>query len=202
MNFFTWLTTKRKTLGTMSVAELRAQEMLLENERNRLQGRIHKLADDKQKIVERGAKERTPEMRRTLAQQYDLMHTEQMMVARHLNIRSKEHLTVSRLRLLRESASRSGLASTAIATIRESDLALIEKLIANDAVNAEIYQQRLDEILQIGQEADKETAGVSPAAKELLRVWDDMDAGLIKDTGAAFDEAEKRVRERQKAAEG
>jgi len=201
MNFFTWLMTKRKTLGTMSVAELRAQEMLLENERNRMQARINKLAQDKARIIERGARERTPELRRTFAQQFDLLHTEQMMLSRHLNIRSKELLTVARLRMLRESAQRASLPVGPLAAIRESDLALIERLIENDSVTAEMYQERLDEILRIGQETDREAAaGVSPAAQELLRIWDDMDAGLIKDTREACDEAERRVRER-KAAE-
>lgn len=200
MNFFTWLTTKRKTLGTMSVAELRAQEMLLENERNRMQGKINKLAQDKAKIVERGAKEKTPELRRTFAQQFDLLHTEQMMLSRHLNIRSKELLTVSRLRILRESAQRSALGTGLMPTIRENDLAVIEKLIENDAITSEMYQERLDQILQVGIEADAAAAGVSPAAEELMRIWNDMDAGLIKDTQEACDEAEKRVRERKKAA--
>ncbi len=201
MNFFTWLTTKRKTLGTMNVSELRAQEMLLDNERNRMQAKISKLAQDKAKIVERGAKEKTPELRRTFAQQFDLLHTEQMMLSRHLNIRSKELLTVSRLRILRESAQRAGLGTGAIATIREGDLAVIEKLIENDSITSEMYQERLDEILQIGIEADREAAGVSPAAAELMKIWDDMDAGLIKDTKEACDEAEKRVRERKASAE-
>lgn len=201
MNFFTWLTTRRKTLATMSVAELRAQEMLLENERNRMQGKVAKLAQEKQKLVEQGAREKTPELRRTLAQQYDLLHTEQMMLARHLNIRSKEYLTVARLRMLRESASSAArVAAAGRPLIRAEDLATIERLIENDRVTSEMYQERLDEILRVGQEADAAAAGVSPAAAELLKVWNDMDAGLIKDAGAAFDEAEKRVRER--AAEG
>src|SRR5262245_28206796 len=106
MNFLEWLTTRRKTLSTMNVAELRSQEMLLENDCNRMQARIGKIAQDKQKVVERGAKDKTPELRRTFAQQYDLMHTEQMMLARHLNLRTKERLTVSRLRLLRETGGR------------------------------------------------------------------------------------------------
>jgi len=199
MNFFTWLTTKRKTLSTMSVAELRAQEMLVENERNRMQARLRKLAGDKQKIIADGAREKTPELRRTFAQQYDLIHTEQMMIARHLNIRSKELLTVSRLRLLRETAARAGARTGTLPAIRDGDLALIERLIENDRVTSEVYQERLDEILRIGQAADEEAAGVSPAAQELLKIWNDMDAGLIQDTDAAFDEAERRVREREAA---
>ncbi|MDX2198036.1 MAG: hypothetical protein SF069_03590 [Phycisphaerae bacterium] len=200
MNFFTWLTTKRKTLATMSVTELRAEELLLQNECERMQGRIGKLATDKQKLVEKGAGEKTPELRRTFAQQYDLLHTEQNMLARHLNIRSKEALTVSRLRLLRESAARAGgIASAGRMVIRESDLAVIEKLIESDAVTSEMYQERLDAILNIGHEADAAGAAVSPAAAELLKVWEAMDAGLIKNKEEAFDEAERRVRERGKA---
>lgn len=199
MDFFTWLTTKRKTLATMNVSELRAQEMLLESERNRMQAKIHKLATDKQKIVERGAKEKTPELRRTFAQQFDLLHTEQTMLARHMNTRSKEHLTVSRLRLLRESSQRASMGAIGKINIRDGDLAIIAKLIENDTITSEMYQERLDQILELGHEADEAAAGVSPAAKELLKVWDDMDAGLIKDASEAFDEAEKRVRERQAA---
>jgi len=201
MNFFEWLTTRRKTLSTMSPAELRAQEMLLQNERDRMQAKVRKLAGDKQKIVEQGAGEKTPEMRRTYAQQFDLLHTEQMMVARHLNVRSKELLTVSRLRILRESAAGSRLALPSGVTIRESDLATIARLIENDQITSEMYQERLDEILRIGQEADAAATGLSPAGEELMKVWNDLDAGLIKNTAQAFDEAERRVRERG-AAEG
>ena len=201
MNFFTWLTTKRKTLSTMTVTELRAEEMLLQNECQRMQARVEKLAVDKQKIVEKGATEKTPELRKTYAQQFDLQHTEQMMLTRHLNIRTKESLTVTRLRLLRENAQRSAISSGGRALIREADLAVIEKLIESDSISSELYQEKLDEILSIGHEADAAAAVVSPAAKELLRVWEAMDAGLIKDSAAAFEEAEKRVRERGKAAE-
>ncbi|MBN2447902.1 MAG: hypothetical protein JXO22_14310 [Phycisphaerae bacterium] len=202
MNFFTWLTTKRKTLATMSLTELRSQEMLVQNDRDRLQARMQKLAKEKQQIVERGAKEKTPEMRRTMAQQFDLLHTEQMMIGRHLNIRSKELLTVSRLRLLRESSRRTGVVSGQMVPIRERDLAVIEKLIEDEQISSELYQERLDEILQIGHAADEAaSSGVSPAAEELLKVWGDMDAGLIKGGEEAFDETERRVRERDKAAD-
>lgn len=196
MNFFEWLTTKRKTLGTMNAAELRAQEMLLENERNRMQAKVRKLAGDKQKLVEQGAKEKTPEMRRTYAQQFDLLHTEQMMVARQLNIRSKEMLTVSRLRMLRENAGGLNLALGGRVDIRDSDLATIARLIENDQITSEMYQERLDEILELGHAADEAAAGLSPAGQELMKIWGDMDAGLIKTTAEAFDEAERRVRER------
>jgi hypothetical protein len=195
MNFFEWLTTRRKTLATMGASELRAQEMLLENDCNRMQAKVRKLAGDKQKLVEQGAKEKTPEMRRTYAQHFDLLHTEQMMVSRQLNIRTKERLTTSRLRMLREHAPSTALAGGHI-TIRDSDLAVIARLIENDQITSEMYQERLDEILALGHEADQGAAGLSPAGQELMKIWNDLDAGLIKDTQAAFDEAERRVRER------
>lgn len=199
MNFFEWLTTRRKTLATMDAAELRAQEMLLTSERDRMMARIGKLSKDKQAVIDKGAKEKTPEMRRTYAQQYDLLHTEQMMLSRHLNIRTKEALTVTRLRLLRETAGRAGVGAMGKGLIRDGDLALIERLIENDKITTEVYQERLDAILQAGHEADADATGLSPASSELLKVWNDMDAGIIKDTSAAFDEAERRVRERSKA---
>ena len=201
MNFFSWLTSKRKTLATMNVSELRAQEMLIDAERKRMSAKISQLAKEKQKVVEQGSKEKTPEMRRTLAQQYDLLHTEKSMLSRHLNVRSKEHLTVSRLRILRESSERSRTGAGMIGKIRDSDLALIERLIESDTVTSEVYQERLDEILQMGNAADEAATGLSPAADELLKVWDAMDHGLIESSDEAFDEAEKRVRERGKAAE-
>lgn len=201
MNFFEWLTKKRKTLATMNVAELRAQEMMLENERNRMQAKVRKLAGEKQKLVEQGAKEKVPEMRRTLAQQYDLLHTEQSMIARQLNIRSKEMITISRLRMLRENQPTTALGGTGRVAIRDSDLSLIAKLVENDQISTEMYQERLDQILEMSHAAAEEGAGLSPASQELLKIWDDMDHGLIKDTGSAFDEAERRVRERSAAEE-
>ena len=201
MNFFEWLTTRRKTLATMSVTELRAQEMLLENDRNRMQAKVRQLAGEKEKIVEQGANEKTPVVRRTYAQQFDLMHTEQMMTALQLNTRSKELLTVSRLRMLRETAAGARGAAGAPVRIRDGDLEVITRLIESDQISSEIYQQRLDEILASAQGGDEQAAGLSPAGQELMRIWGDLDAGLIKDTHAAFDEAERRVRERG-AAEG
>jgi hypothetical protein len=203
MSFFTWLTTKRKTLATMGVAELRAQELLLESDCKQLSSKVTRLAKDKQKIVERGSKERVPELRRTMAQEFDVLHLEQSMLSRQLNIRSKERITVTRLRMLRENAERTRTTVGAGTLLREQDMAVIAQLIENEQVPLQVYEERLDELLRLGQEADAAgtSATVSPAAEELLRVWSDMDAGLIKDANAASDEAERRVRERQKSTD-
>ncbi|MHC4093286.1 MAG: hypothetical protein ACYSVY_23955 [Planctomycetota bacterium] len=200
MAFLEWLTKRKKPLSRMTRSELRRQELLLEKDRTQLLGKITKLAKDKQGLFERGAAERTPELRRMLAQEFEMRTTEQLMLSRHLNIRSKELLTVSRLRMLRENADRAGQSSK-LGLISEVDILRLGKLIESDSVRIEIYQERLDEILAVGASVDEGAAGLSEAGQTVVKVWEKMDAGAIKDTAEAFDEADRSVRERQAASD-
>jgi hypothetical protein len=200
MTFLDWLTKRRKPLSRMTRSELRRQELLLEKDRTRLLNRVEKLVKDKQQLFERGAQERTPEVRRMLAQEFELKTTEQLMLARQLNIRSKEMITVSRLRMLRESADRAGV-SGQLGLVRESDLLRLGKMIESDAIKTELYQEKLDEILGVGAEIDQGAAVLSEAGQTVMNVWERMDQGVLKDAGEAFDEADRRVRERQAAPE-
>jgi hypothetical protein len=201
MAFLEWLTKRRKRLSNMTRAELRRQELLLEKDRTQLLKKISKLAKEKQELFGRGAEEKTPEIRRMLAQEFELRTTEQLMLARQLNIRSKEMMTVSRLRMLRENADRTGT-STRLGLISEADMLKLSKLIESDAVKAEVYQERLDEILAIGAAVDEGAAALSEAGQTVMNVWEKMDAGVISDKNEAFDEADRSVRERHAAAEG
>lgn len=200
MAFLEWLTKRKKPLSQMSRAELRRQELLLEKDRSRLLNRITKISREKQELFERGAGEKTPEVRRVLAQQFELKTTEQLMLSRQLNIRSKESMTVSRLRMLRENADRSRSAG-ALGLISEGDILKLGKLIESDAVRAEAYQERLDEILSVGAEVDEGAASLSDAGRTVMDVWEKMDDGVLTDSGEAFDEADRSVRERQAAGE-
>lgn len=200
MSFLDWLTNRKKSLSRMSRAELRRQELLLEKDRTQLLNRVTKIAGDKQALFDKGAKEKTPEVRRMLAQEFELKTTEQLMLARQLNIRSKEMLTVSRLRMLRENADRAG-ASNRIGLIGEGDMLRLSRLIESDAVRAEVYQERLDEILSIGRTVDEGAAGISEAGQTVMSVWNKMDAGVITDAGEGFDEADRSVREKHAAPE-
>lgn len=200
MGFLEWLVKRKKPLSRMTRTELRRQELLLEKDRTQLLGKITKIAKDKQELFERGAGEKTPEVRRVLAQEFELKTTEQLMLARQLNVRSKEMLTVSRLRMLRENADRAG-ASGKLGLISQTDMLRLGKLIEADSVKAEVYQERLDEILAIGAAADEEAATVSEAGETVLNVWEKMDAGTITDTTEAFDEADRSVREKHAAPE-
>jgi hypothetical protein len=200
MALLEWLTKRKKPLSRMTRSELRRQELLLEKDRTQLLNKITRIATDKQTLFERGAQEKTPEVRRMLAQEFELKTTEQLMLARQLNIRSKEMLTVSRLRMLRENADRAGQ-SNRLGLVSETDILRLGKLIESDAVKAEIYQERLDEILAIGSAVDEGAASLSEAGKTVMNVWEKMDAGAITDKNEAFDEADRSVRERHAAQE-
>ena len=200
MSFLEWLTKRKKPLSQMTRTELRRQELMLEKDRTQLLKKVTKLGKDKQVLFERGAGEKTPEVRRMYAQEFEMKTSEQLMLSRQLNIRSKEMMTVSRLRMMRENADRARQ-SGKLGLISEADMFKLGKLIESDAVKAEVYQERLDEILSVGAEVDEGAAAMSGAGQTVMDVWDKMDRGAIKDAGEAFDEADRSVRERQAASE-
>ena len=200
MALFEWLTKRKKPLSQMTRSELRRQELLLNKDRTQLLNKITKLAKDKQGLFDRGAEEKTPELRRVFAQEFELRTTEQLMLSRQLNIRSKELMTVSRLRMLRENADRAGRSSK-LGLISETDILRLGRLIESDAVKAEIYQERLDEVLSVGASVDEGFASLSEAGESVVKVWEKMDAGAITDKGEAFDEADRSVREKHAAPE-
>ncbi len=200
MGFLEWLTKRKKPLSQMTRRELRLQELHLEKDRTQMLNKIGKLGKNKETLFERGTKEKTPEISRALAQEFELRTTEQLMIARQLNIRSKEMMTVSRLRMLRENADRAGRRGK-IGLVSETDMLRLGKLIESDSIRSEIYQERLDEILKIGSEIDEGAAGLSDAGQTVLNVWEKMDNGAITDQSEAFDEADRSVRERHAAPE-
>jgi hypothetical protein len=198
MALFDWLSKKNKPLSQMTRTELRRQELLLNRDRDQLVKRVTDLAAKKQEIFDRGRQEKSPEVRRVLAQEFDLKTTEQLLSSRQLNIRSKEAITVTRMRMLRENSDKAKARGSKLGMIGEKDLIALEKMIASDEITSEMYQERLDSMLHIGEEGE---SVLTPGSKQVLDVWEQMDTGLIADAGQAFDEADRRVRERHKAAE-
>ena len=198
MALFDWLTKRSKALTQMTRQELRRQELMLEKDRNQLLKKIEKSAKAKQALFDRGAKETTPEVRRVLAQEFEMKTTEQLMAARQLNIRSKEMMTVSRLRMLRENADRAKMTGGKLGLISEKDIMVLGKLMEKDNITTEMYQERLDEVLAISA-IDQGEAGLSESGQTVMNIWDKMDTGTITDPAEAFDEADRRVREQQSA---
>ncbi|MGH7178489.1 MAG: hypothetical protein ACREJC_14010 [Tepidisphaeraceae bacterium] len=191
----------KKTLSELTRQELRREEILLTKQRDRLFGRIQTITTEKQKIFQQGATQKSPELRKALAQDFELKTQEQLMAARELNIRSKELLTVSRLRMVKENDQR-GRALGRL-NVTDKDVARISGWIEDDSVSQDMYSERLDSILSLGAQSDKDalaSAGLSGAGEELMNIWNEMDRGAMKQD-QAFEEADKAVRQKHAAKE-
>jgi hypothetical protein len=191
----------KKTLSELNRQELRKEEIILTKQRDRLFKKIEQLSTDKQKIFQQGATQKSPELRKALAQDFELKTQEQLMSARELNLRSKELLTVSRLRMIKENNER-GRAMGRL-NLTGKDVERISQWIEDDAVSQDMYQERLNQILDLGAQSDKDalaTAGLSGAGQELMNIWNQMDRGGMKQD-EAFEEADKAVRRRASSAE-
>ncbi len=193
---------RKKTLSELDRQELRKEEILLTKQRDRLFKRIEGFAADKQKVFQQGATQRSPELRKALAQQFELKTQEQLMSARELNLRSKELMTVSRLRMVKENSERGR--SLGRLNLTDKDVARISGWIEDDAVTQDVYQDRLNTLLDLGAQSDKDAlagAGLSQAGQELMNIWNEMDRGELKDDDA-FAEADRAVRRRNASSDG
>ena len=191
----------RKTLSALAPRELRKEEILLSKQRDRLFARIEQIGGEKQKIFKQGVTQKSPDLRKALAQQFELKGQEQLMAARELNLRSKELMTVSRLRMVKENNGK-GRALGRL-NLTDKDVAKIGQWIEDDGVTHEMYEDRLDALLDIGSQSDKDAvsgAELTSAAQELLHLWDELDRGKIKQDDA-YEEADKALRRRQRASD-
>src|SRR3954467_2800441 len=166
------LFSRKKTLSELDRQELRKEEILLTKQRDKLFKKIETVATEKQQIFQQGATQKSPELRKALAQQFELKTQEQLMSARELNLRSKELMTVSRLRMVKENNER-GRALGRL-NLTDKDVAKISGWIEDDAVSQDMYQERLDGLLEIGAQSDRdaiESAGLTSAGQELMDIW-------------------------------
>src|SRR2546421_11443359 len=141
---------KKKTLSELNRQELRREEILLEKQRDRLFKKIEQIGTDKQKIFQQGALQKSPELRKSLAMQFEMKTQEQLMVARELNLRTKELMTVGRLRMVQENREK-GRALGRL-NVTDTDAQRISQWIEDDAITGEMYQEKLDQILEIRSE--------------------------------------------------
>jgi hypothetical protein len=191
---------RSKTLSDLSPAELRKEEILLTKSRDKLFKKIETVATEKQKIFLQGAQQKSPELRKALAMQFELKTQEQLLAAKELNLRSKELMTVSRLRLVKENQG----AGKALGRLKltDKDVAKITGWIEDDSVTQDLYHERLNAILELGESNDKDSlasAGLTSAGQELMSIWNDLDKGAIKQDKAfeAADQAARRKAEKE-----
>src|SRR5580698_5469258 len=128
---------RKKSLTDLDRAELRKEEIILTKQRDKLFKRIEQISTDKQKIFQHGAAQKSPELRKALAQDFEMKTQEQLMAARELNLRSKELLTVGRLRMVKENNER-GRAMGRL-NLTGKDVAKISQWIEDDAVSQDVY---------------------------------------------------------------
>ncbi len=193
---------KVKTLSELTVGELRRQEIMIGKDRDKMFKRIEMIATEKQKIFQQGAQQKSPELRKALAMQFELKTQEQMLAGRQLNVRSKELLTISRVRMVRENAPKMSGALGRL-NLNDKDVGRIEQWISDDAVNEEMYLERLNGVLDLGLQSDKDAAAgskLSEPGQELMDIWSDLDRGNIKED-QAFENADKAVRGKQGGGE-
>lgn len=199
---------RNKSLSQLSRQELRREEILLTKRRDKLFNKIDQIAQKKHDIFRQGKQSSSPELRKALAQDFELKTQEQLMAARELNLRSKELMTVARLRMVRENQDNGKAAGRLNLTAR--DMAKVATWLESDAVSQEVYGERLDTLLEIGHEADRdaiESAGLTRAGTDLMHLWEQLDAGAV-DEDQAYEQAEKSSRARaaggqpEPAAEG
>src|SRR6185436_2912699 len=143
----------KKSLSELDKQELRKEEIMLSKQRDRLFKKIEQISTNKQKIFQQGAKQKSPELRKALAQDFELKTQEQLLAARELNLRSKELLTVSRLRMVKENNEK-GRALGRL-NLTDKDVAKISGWIEDDSVSQDMYNERLNMILELGAESDK-----------------------------------------------
>jgi hypothetical protein len=192
---------RKKTLSQLDKHELRKEEILLTKQRDKLFKKIEQASVQKQQIFKRGATQKSPELRKALAQDFELKTQEQLLSARELNLRSKELLTVSRLRMIRENSERGRVLGRL--NLTDKDVAKISGLIEDDSVSQDVYRDRLDSLLELGAQSDKDavaSAGLSSAGAELMNIWNEMDRGSMKHD-EAFEQADQVIR-RKAAADG
>src|SRR3954465_3263460 len=176
------LFSRKKTLSQLDRQELRKEEILLTKQRDRLFKRIETISVDKQKIFKQGATQKSPELRKALAQDFELKTQEQLMAARELNLRSTELLTVSRLRMVEENNEK-GRALGRL-NLTDKDVAKISGWIEDDSVSQDAYNERLNMLLELGQEADKDALSnieLTGAGNELMAIWNQMDRDAGKE---------------------
>jgi len=191
----------KKTLSELNRQELRREEILLEKQRDRLFKKIEQITLDKQKIFQQGATQKSPELRKSLAMQFEMKTQEQLMAARELNLRSKELMTVNRLRMVKENTDRGRVLGRL--NVTDKDVARISQWIEDDAVSQDMYRERLDQILDIGAQADKDAlagANLSEPGTELMNIWNEMDRGSLKQD-EAFEQADQAVKRRSATPE-
>jgi len=177
MGFVEWFKKGSKGLLEMSEAEIRTEERFLQKDKDHLARRLERLAGEREHLFQRGARTKNEDVRKAIALEYELKTSEMSMAGRELLLKSKEILTLSRIRQVRR-AGRSG-AGSLLARLSETDQVKLQRLIANAEINEELYSERLDDILSTTEREGGLEMALGTEGKRVLDIWQRMDDGDI-----------------------
>jgi len=194
MGLWSWLRGSRKGILDYSADDLQREQRILTREKNQLIKKMERLAREKQDIFQKGIGRKSPELRRALAGDYELKTAEEQLTARSLNIKSKEILTIARIRMVREAQGEAGRSSRLLSKLNERDMTELGRLINDDEVSREMYEDKLNDILANSMGDAPAEEPLSGTGKKLIEIWQQMDDGDISDDREGFEKAETAVR--------
>ena len=195
MGFMEWFKKGSKGLLDMSDGEIRTEERFLQKDKDKLARRLERLATEREHLFQRGAKTRNEDLRKAVALEYELKTSEMTMASRELLLKSKEILTLSRVRQIRR-AGKVG-AGGALARLSETDQVRLQRLVADAEVHEELYSEKLDELLTATAREGGLEMALGAEGKRVLDIWQRMDDGEITDIEDA-----KRLAEIEHPLEG
>ena len=82
--------------------------------------------------------------------------------------------------------------------LTDKDVAKISGWIEDDSVSQDMYNERLNTILELGADADKDALSnteLTSSGNELMAIWNQMDKGAVKEE-QGFEQADQAVRRR------
>jgi hypothetical protein len=201
MGLWTWLRGGKKGILDYSADELLREQRVLTREKNQLLKKVERLDREKKEIFQKGVGGKSPELRRSLAQDYELKVAEQQMAARALNIKSKEILTIARIRMVKEAQGDGRLSGKVLSNLDERDMIQMSRLIADDDVTREMYEDKLNEILAATVAEGRSGEQLTGAGRKLMEIWQQMDDGDLADDQEAYEKADRTMRKEVGAAD-
>ncbi len=187
---------RRKTIGTMSLEELRIEEKRLEIRENQHINQIDKYDKLRENVFHQGAKTKSPARRRVYARQFNDYSMRVGMMEKELSRVVKELMTMNRLRGIVERQRTVG-GKNILENLSDEDLGKIMGLLENDKVTEEMYVQKLDMMLGVVTDPAYESSDIGSEGREVLKTWEQMDEGELD-----FDEGLKEASEKSKEPAG
>lgn len=193
MGFLDWFKREKKVTD-YSPDELRREEGRLQIRETQLIAKLDRLELGKEEVFRQGFEVKSPVRRRILARKYEEKSQQLEHIEVDLTRLSKEAMTVSALRYRLERRARGE--TSILKKIGGKEIEQLRGLFEDDAVNEELYGEKLTELLGVlDGEAGDPVAGLGEGARSVLDVWKRMDDGVVGTVEEGIEMARERMDE-------